>query len=141
MGEKRLIFVFCACGDGGWRGARCQTHGVPVQKRKFCTGRMFVPFLGGKCDVFYVESVKNAVFFPCQCIFYRYRPIPIKVNIDKKIDRDFKVRLIGPRDSILFVCHDINTCQMGVLSSRLLEGIFLRFFLQYMVLLSGHVIG
>ena len=85
MGGKKLIFVFCACGDGGWRAAFAALGVKPTEflcrNKNFVLVEFLSHFLGQKkCDAFYVESVNNADCFPCQCI--PYRPTPIKVMID-----------------------------------------------------------
>ena len=83
-GGKKLIFVFYACGAGGWRAADTALGVKPTEflsRNFFVLVEFFVPFFGAKkCDAFYVESVNNAGCFPCQCI--PYRPIPIEVMID-----------------------------------------------------------
>ena len=79
MGGKKLIFVFCACGDGGRRGARREVSNLQssyVKKENFVLAE-FLSLLKGqkKYDAFYVESVNNAHCFQCQCI-----PLPPHPN-------------------------------------------------------------
>ena len=84
MGGKKLFFVFCACGDGGRRGARREVSNLQssyVKKENFVLAE-FLSLLKGqkKFAAFYDESAINAHCFPCECI--PYRPIPIKVMIN-----------------------------------------------------------
>ena len=83
-GWGNSIFVFCACGDGGRRGARREVSNLQssyVKKENFVLAE-FLSLLKGqkKFAAFYDESAINAHCFPCQCI--PYRPIPIKVMIN-----------------------------------------------------------
>ena len=69
MGGKKLFFVFCACGDGGWRAAFAALGVKPTEflrrNKNFVLVEFLSHFLGQKkCDAFYVESVNNAGCFP-----------------------------------------------------------------------------
>ena len=57
MGGKKLIFVFYACGDGGWRAADAALGVKPTEflcRNFFGTGRIFCPIFWDK---------KNAMHF------------------------------------------------------------------------------
>ena len=58
-GSGNSIFVFCACAGGGWRlarGARSNPTKFLCRNEKFCTGQIFVPFLGTKKNAMHFTS-------------------------------------------------------------------------------------